>query len=362
MKKPKHSRAAKFKFYFVRGSGLVLIHIVPISLLAYFLYNYKLIIKIITYTIYGVIYWYMPYLKEALHYLISFLFPLAIYSLIGVFLWALLLWPVLRKYFPPLFLDTDGIELREGRVWWKAPNRITNKFESWAKKGGIKYENKSIWLYRVGKLINPFKPLKSLNKLYVPEEVKDHIDIQPKRIIFRNLYILKYRDGYILSHSRFRSEDIDIETLNKTIKEDATRISSTVGDYALTNPELRVKNVSSALFWVPPANLEIKEHLNVSTEEVGFQILSELLEKYDRNKDKAMRDGVITAEEISGMLLPVFNQILMYANSIKAKFGNEDIPDPPELKDNLITLSQMESYINGIRSAIATYRNPEVFR
>lgn len=356
----RQNKAAKLKFYAVRGAGMITIHIVPIFLLAYFLYNINLITKLIIYAIYSI--FYHQYIATVLTLTFQFFMPLAIYCFIGLLLWALLLWPLLRKYFKPLYLETDGIQLREGRVWWRAPNRLTNKFKEWADKAGIEYKNESIWLYRVGKLINPFKPLSSLNKLYVPEEVKDSIEIKPKRIIFHNLYILQYKDGYILSRSKFRSEHIDVDKLNEIIKEDSKRISSTVGDYALTNPELRVKNVSSALFWVPPANLEVKEHLEVGSESVAYQILEQLLEQYDENKKKALKDGVITQQEISSMLLPMFNQILIYVNSMKAKFGNDELPNPPDLKNNLITMQQIDGYINEVKTAIKAYYNPEVFK
>ena len=344
----------------MKGIGMIAIHIVPLLLLAYFLYNIQLLTKIVTYTIYGI--FYHSYLLTALNFALKFFIPLALYSFIGILIWALILWPVLRKYFKPLYLDTDGVLLKEGRVWWRAPNRLTNKLKEWADKGGIDYKNESVWLYRTGKLINPFKPLSSLNKLYVPEDIKEDIEIQQKRIILHNLYILQYRDGYILSKKRFKSEDIDVKKLNKIIKEDSQRISSTVGDYALTNPELRVRNVSSALFWVPPANLEVREHLEVGTESVAYQILEQLLEQYDENKKKALKDGVITEQEISSMLLPMFNQILLYVNSMKAKFENADLPDPPELKNNLITMQQIDGYINEVRAALKAYYNPEVFK
>lgn len=358
--------SAKFLFYTIRYGGLALIHILPIFLITYTLWNIHLVTNLVIYSIFTI--FYRDLLPVTINYAKSFFIPLAMYLFIGVIVWALIIWPGVKKYFPPLYLVVDGVEMKEGRVWWRSPNRLTHYLKKLADIAGIKYDEEYIWLYRTRKLLNPFKPLSSFNRLYFPEddfkqvEILAHIDILPKKIIFHDIYILKYRDGYILSLTKFKSEEINIDTLNKIIKEDSNRISKTVGDYALTNPELRVKNVSSALFWVPPANLEVKEHIRVGSESVGFETLEKLVEKYDQAKERALKDGVITPEEISNMLLPLFNQLLLYVNSMKSKFETDILPDPPRLKNNLITLEEMESYINEIRTAIATFNNPEVFR
>ena len=359
-------RKAKFLFYFIRFGGLALIHILPIFLITYTLLNLHTFTNFVIYGLFTI--FYHDLLPITLHYAELFFIPLLIYIFIGVLFWALVIWPAVRKYFPPLFMVMDGVELREGRVWWKSPNRITKILKQLADKGGIEYEEQHIWLYRSRKLINPFKPLASVNKLYFPEdnfnhfEILEHMEISQKKIVIKDLFILKYRDGYILSITPFKTNEIDIVKLDTHIKDDAKKISEIVGDYALTNADLRVKNVSSALFWVPPANLEIKEHIRVGSESVGFETLEKLVEKYDQAKEKALKDGVLTQDEISNMLLPLFNQLLLYVNSMKAKFGTDILPDPPQLKNSLITLEEMESYINEIRTAIGTYNNPEVFR
>ncbi len=361
-----NTKTAKLLFYLIQYGGLALIHILPIFLITYTILHLNTVTNLILYGIFTI--FYHDLLPVTIHYAKEFFLPLAIYLFTGTIFWALVVWPAVKKYFPPLYFVMDGAELREGRVWWRSPNKITHLLKRLADTGGIKYEEKQLWLYRSRRLINPFKPLGSLNKLYFPEndaeqlEILNHIDIQPKRIIFHDLYIMRYKDGYILSLKKFSSKEVDIAKLDNQIKEDAKKISEIVGDYALTNANLRVKNVSSALFWVPPANLEIKEHLEVGSESVAYQILEQLLEQYDENKKKALKDGVITEQEISSLLLPMFNQILLYVNSMKAKFQNEDLPDPPELKNNLITMQQIDGYINEVRAALKAYYNPEVFK
>ena len=357
---------AKILFYFIRFGGLALIHILPIFLITYTLLNLNLITNLIIYGIFTI--FYHELLPITLHYAALFFIPLLIYIFIGVLFWALIVWPAVRKYFPPLFFVMDGVELREGRVWWRSPNKITHIMKKLADTAKMKYEEQYFWLYRSKKLINPFKPLSSLNKLYFPEDdfqqikILAHIEILPKKTIFHDIYIMKYRDGYILSLTPFQSLEIDTTKLDSRIKEDAKKISEIVGDYALTNADLRVKNVSSALFWVPPANLEVKEHLEVGSESVAYQILEQLINQYDENKKKALKDGVITEQEISNTLLPMFNQILLYVNSMKAKFENVDLPHPPKLHNNLITMQQIDGYINEVKAALKAYYNPEVFR
>ena len=347
-------------FHLLRGGGLLLIHIFPIFLTTYFLINYSLLTKFILYLILSI------FNKDiriyALIYGEKLFLPLAIYLFAMLLIWALIIWPVVRKYFPPLYLDTDGVQYKEGRVWWASPNRYTKLLKTLAGKGGVDYKEEKYFLYRCGKLLNPLKPLKSVNKLYFAKGVEKYVEILPNRIIFHNLLILKYKDGYILMKGELKSEDIDIAHLNKRIHEDSKRISTTVGNYALINPDLRIKNVSSTMFWVPPSNLEIREHINVGDETIGFEILGKLVDDYDKAKEKAMKDGVITPQETSTLLLPHFNEILKYANSIKAKFANTLLPDPPESKTGLISYEMMESYINEIKSALRTYSNPEVFR
>lgn len=361
-----NSKTAKFLFQFIRLGGLALIHILPIFLITYTFFNLHLLTNLVIYAIFSI--FDQNLISSTIQYAEQFFLPLALYLFMGVLIWALIVWPAVRKYFPPLFLVMDGVELREGRVWWRSPNKLTHILKKLADTGGIKYEEQYIWLYRSKKLINPFKPLASLNKLYFPDddadqiEILSHVDIPPKKIVLHDVYIMKYRDGYILSLTPFQSRKIDTQKLDSRIKEDAKKISEIVGDYALTNADLRVKNVSSALFWVPPANLEIKEHLEVGSESVAYQILEQLLEQYDENKKKALKDGVITEQEISSMLLPMFNQILLYVNSMKAKFGNEDLPEPPELRNNLITMQQIDGYINEVKAAMKAYYNPEVFK
>ena len=360
------TKTAKLLFYSIRYGGLALIHILPIFLITYTLFNIHLLTNLVIYSFYTV--FYRNLLPLTISYAEQFFIPLAIYLFVGVIFWALITWPAIRKYFPPLFLVMDGVDLREGRVWWRSPNKLTHFLKKLADQGGIKYEEQYLWLYRSKKLINPFKPLASLNKLYFPDddaeqiEILEHIEVLPKKIIFHDLYVMKYRDGYILSTKQFMSKEMDTAKLDGQIKEDAKKISEIVGDYALTNADLRVKNVSSALFWVPPANLEVKEHLEVGSESVAYQILEQLLDQYDENKKKALKDGVITEQEISSTLLPMFNQILLYVNSMKAKFETEDLPYPPRLKNNLITMQQIDGYINEVKAAVKAYYNPEVFK
>ena len=361
-----NSKTAKFLFQFIRLGGLALIHILPIFLITYTLFNMQLLTNLIIYFIFSI--FYHNLISTTIQYAEQFFLPLAIYLFIGVLVWILIVWPAVRKYFPPLSLVMDGVELREGRIWWRSPNKLTHILKKLADQGAVKYEEPYNWLYRSKKLINPFKPLASLNKLYFPEDDMAHIEILsqmkilPKKIMLQDMYVMKYRDGYILSLTPFISQEINTIKLDGQIKEDAKKISEIVGDYALTNADLRVKNVSSALFWVPPANLEIKEHLEVGSESVAFQILDQMLNQYDENKKKALKDGVITEQEISSMLLPMFNQILLYVNSMKAKFGTGDLPDPPELRNHLITMQQIDGYINEVRAALKSYYDPEVFR
>ena len=358
----KPDQKAKVIFYLIRGGAYLLIHIFPIFLLTYFLVYRELLANFILYGLFSIFY---SDLRPAfLKYTADLFIPLLIYITTGIVIWALIVWPAVRKYFPPLFLDTDGVEYREGRVWWRQPNKYTDLLKNLAGRAGIEYKVEKLWFYRCGKLISPFRPLRSVNKLYIPSSVEKDIEITQNRIVFHNLMIMKYKDGYILVKTTFNSKEIDIKKEEEKIKRDVKKISELVGDYALTNAELRVKNVSSALFWVPPANLEVKEHIHIPNEGVGYKILDELIQKYDASKDKALKDGIITPEEITNMLLPLFNQILEYVNSMKAIFGEgvSDLPDPPKLKDNLITLQEIDGYINAVRAAIEIYNNPEVWR
>ncbi len=354
------SEHAKILFYLIRGGGMALIHIFPIFLITYTLFNLGTLENLIIYFVYAL--FYNDLFPLVISYGEAFFIPLLFYIILGLFIWALVIWPVARKYFPPLYFVMNGVQIREGRVWWRSPNKITHFLKKLADIGGVEYKEERIWLYRSGKFLNPLKPIASMNKLYIPDDSLKKIEVAPQKILFYDLFVLNYKDGYILLNEKFKSERIDIEKLNRIIKEDSDRISKTVGDYALINPELRVKNVSSALFWVPPANLEVREHIRVGSESVGFETLEKLIEKYDQAKERALKDGTISSEEISNMLLPLFNQLLIYVNSMKAKFENDLLPDPPKLKNNLITLEEMESYINEIRTAIGAYNNPEVFR